>query len=111
MGTGFDHIRSSSGPPRRQNLELFIFHCIVRSQMLTSFCKRGVKYIGLYALNLCEGFHIKLEPIWNGNILKSHFTQFFLKREMFQGKKNVQKIKTYILYSITFFSKTVQFMR
>jgi len=36
--TCFDLIRSSSGPPRRQIQELFMFHCIVGSQMLTSFC-------------------------------------------------------------------------
>jgi len=33
--TCFDLIRSTSGPPRRQIQELFMFHCIVGSQILT----------------------------------------------------------------------------
>jgi len=36
--TCFDFIRSSSGPPRRQIQELFMFHCNVGSQMFTEFC-------------------------------------------------------------------------
>ena len=41
--TYFDLIRSSSVPPIRQSQEFFMFHCIVRSQMLTRFC-----YIFIY---------------------------------------------------------------
>ena len=36
--TCFNLIRSSSGPPRRQIQELYMFHCNVGSQLLTSFC-------------------------------------------------------------------------
>ena len=39
--TGFDLIRSSSGPPRRRIQELFMFHCTVGSQKLISFCYRN----------------------------------------------------------------------
>ena len=55
--TCFDLIRWSSGPPRRQIQDLFMFHCIVRSQMLPNFCLRSVKYVSLYMLNLCDGRH------------------------------------------------------
>jgi len=37
--TCFDLIRLSSGPPRRQIQELFMFHCIVGYQILPSFVR------------------------------------------------------------------------
>jgi hypothetical protein len=40
----------------------------------------------------------------------SYFTQFFLQREIFHTKA-VEKIKPHILYSITFYSEIVRFMR
>jgi hypothetical protein len=40
----------------------------------------------------------------------SYLAQFFLEWEMFQTKV-VEKIETYILWSITFFSKIMLFMR
>ena len=58
--TCFELIRSSSGPPRKQIQELFMFHFIVGSQMLTSVCYRNmkhkIKYINFYILHLlCNG--------------------------------------------------------
>jgi len=40
----------------------------------------------------------------------SYLAHFFLQSEMFQTKV-VEKLKTRILYSITFFSKIVPFVR
>jgi hypothetical protein len=44
------------------------------------------------------------------HIFPSYLAQFFLEWEIFQTKV-VEKIKTHILCSITFFSKTVPFMK
>jgi len=68
--TCFDLIKSSSGPPKRQIQELFMFHCILGSQMLKSFCSRSVKHISLFMLNLCDGCDIKLEPYLEGQYIK-----------------------------------------
>jgi len=68
--TCFDLIRSSPGPPRRQIQELFMFHIIVGSQMLTSFYYRSVKYISFYMLNLCDGFDIKFESYLERQYIK-----------------------------------------
>jgi len=41
----------------------------------------------------------------------SYLVQFFFRKLDIFRTKAVEKLKTYILYSITFFSKTVPFVR
>ena len=99
--TCFDLIRSSSDPARRQIQELFMFHCIVASQILTNFCQRSVKYIRLYMFNLCDGVDIKLEPYLEWQYIK--ITVYKIYRNQFKiSQVNVVNYKLpYIKDSFT----------